>query len=73
MARNGDARNELENLLSSLAGLPGARTDAPAIRFEVKAISDAMNQIRRLQGTGSLTINFSNGKPNGLAEWKAKG
>ena len=54
-----------------LAGLPGARSQTQAsVRFEVNGISDAMNHIKRLQGTGQLVINYADGKPNGLAEWK---
>lgn len=53
--------------------MPGARTEThESVRFEVNSISDAMDQIKRLQGTGQLTIHFANGKPNGHAEWKAK-
>jgi hypothetical protein len=60
-----------EGLLSSLAGLPSARKQTQeTVRFEVAAISEAMAAIKQLQGTGQLTINFANGKPNGLAEWK---
>lgn len=52
--------------------MPGARSETHAsIRFEVEAISEAMENIKRLQGTGALTIHFSEGRPNGLAEWKS--
>lgn len=62
----------LNGLLSSLAGMPGGRAQThQSVRFEVTAIEEAMDSIRKLQGTGQLTINFANGKPNGLAEWKA--
>ena len=68
MAESGD----LNGLLRSLAGMPGARAQThESVRFEVQAIEDAMESIRRLQGTGSLTVNFANGKANGLAEWKS--
>lgn len=30
-----------------------------------------MDQIKRLQGTGQLVINYADGKPSGLAVWKA--
>ena len=67
-------RNAIEGLLRTLAGMPGARTEKhETVRFEVDSIRDAMDQIKRLQGTGQLTINFANGKPNGLAEWKERG
>lgn len=61
----------LNGLLRSLAGMPGGRAQThQSVRFEVAAIQAAMDQIKRLQGTGQLTINFANGKANGLAEWK---
>lgn len=62
----------LNGLLRSLAGMPGARAEThESVRFEVAAIESAMDSIKRLQGTGALTIHFANGKANGLAEWKA--
>lgn len=62
---------DLNGLLRSLAGMPGARAEThESVRFEVTGIEDAMQSIRRLQGTGALTIHFHGGKPNGLAEWK---
>ena len=65
--RSGD----LDGLLRSLAGMPGARSEThESVRFQVQAISEAMDYIKRLQGTGALTIHFSGGKPNGEAEWK---
>lgn len=52
--------------------MPGARAETQqSVRFEVRAINDAMDSIKRLQGTGQLTIHFADGKPNGLAEWKS--
>jgi hypothetical protein len=63
----------LNGLLRSLAGMPGARSEThEVLRFEVGGIREAMENIKRLQGTGQLTINFHSGKPNGLAEWKTK-
>ena len=63
---------DLNGLLRSLAGIPGARAQThQSVRFEVKAIEEAMGRIKELQGTGALTIHFNNGKPNGLAEWKS--
>jgi hypothetical protein len=57
-------------LLSSLADIPGAHTEThQTVRFEVHLIEEAMDSIRRLQGTGQLTIHFHNGKANGLAQW----
>lgn len=65
-------KEPLNGLLRSLAGIPGARSETQeSVRFEVRAIDDAMDSIKRLQGTGQLTINFHDGKPNGLAEWKS--
>lgn len=62
----------LNGLLTSLAGMPGGRAQThQSVRFEVTAIEQAMDSIKRLQGTGALTIHFADGKPNGLAEWKA--
>lgn len=62
----------LNGLLRSLAGMPGARSQTQeSVRFEVGGIQEAMESIKRLQGTGQLTINFADGKPNGLAEWKS--
>jgi hypothetical protein len=62
--------SRLPGLLSSLAGIPGARTEThQTVRFEVRSIEEAMDSIRRLQGTGALTIHFHNGKANGLAQW----
>ena len=64
--------NALNGLLRSLAGMPGARTQTQeSVRFEVAGIKEAMESIKRLQGTGQLVINFHDGKPNGLAEWKS--
>ena len=66
-------RNGIDGVLRTLAGMPGARTEThESVRFDVGTIRDVMDQIRRLQGTGSLTINFANGKPNGLAKWEEK-
>lgn len=66
------ANEPLDGLLRSLAGIPGARTQRQeSVRFEVQSIQEAMDSIRRLQGTGQLVINYANGKPNGLAEWKS--
>ena len=51
--------------------MPGARSEThESVRFEVDGINEAMENIKRLQGTGALTIHFHDGKPNGLAEWK---
>lgn len=51
--------------------MPGARTQThESVRFEVAGIQEAMESIKRLQGTGALTIHFSEGRPNGMAEWK---
>ena len=64
-------RDALNGLLRSLAGMPGARSEThESVRFEVDGIRQAMDQIKRLQGTGQLTIHFADGKPNGMAEWK---
>ena len=65
--------NALNGLLQSLAGMPGGRhlTEVQeSVRFEVDAIREATEQIKRLQGTGQLVINYADGKPSGLAEWK---
>jgi len=60
-----------DGLLRTLAGIPGARSESQeSVRFEVDSIREAMDSIKRLQGTGQLTIHYANGKPNGLAEWK---
>lgn len=67
------AKPALEGLLRSLAGMPGGRTEThESVRFEVQAVEAAMESIRRLQGTGALTIHFNNGRPNGLAKWETK-
>lgn len=66
----------LNGLLQSLAGMPGARhvtETQESVRFEVAAIREATDQIRRLQGTGQLIINYADGKANGLAEWRPSG
>ena len=66
-----DRGADLNGLLQSLAGMPGAHSETQkSVRFEVEGIREAMNSIKRLQGTGALTIHFHDGKPNGLAEWK---
>lgn len=63
----------LDGLLRSLAGMPGARPETHrTVRFEVDRVSEAMDQIKRLQGTGQLTIHYANGKASGLAEWRAR-
>lgn len=65
-------KEPLNGLLRELAGIPGARSEThESVRFEVSAIRDVMDQIKRLQGTGQLVINYTQGKPNGLAEWKS--
>ena len=65
-------RVALNGLLRSLAGIPGARAEThETVRFEARGLSDAMEAIKRLQGTGQLTIHYAEGRPNG-AEWKAK-
>lgn len=67
-------KSALDGLLRTLAGMRGARTAThESVHFEVDSIKDAMESIRRLQGTGQLTINFANGKASGMAEWKTKG
>lgn len=67
----GSRNVDLNGLLRSLAGMPGARAEThESVRFEVDGINEAMENIKRLQGTGALTIHFHDGKPNGLAEWK---
>ena len=61
----------INGLLRSLAGMPGARSETQeSVRFDAAGIGEAMENIKRLQGTGQLTIHFANGKMNGLAEWK---
>ena len=63
--------NELNGLLRSLAGIPGARIqNEESVRFDVKSVEAAMEQIRKLQGTGQLTINFAQGRASGQAQWK---
>lgn len=53
--------------------MPGARTATEErVRFEVDSIKEAMDSIKKLQGTGQLTIHFADGKPNGMAEWKTR-
>ena len=62
---------DLNGLLRELAGMPGARSEThESVRFEVRAVQEAMENIKRLQGTDALTIHFSEGRPNGWAEWK---
>ena len=66
-------RSALNGLLRTLAGMPGARSRTQeTVRFEVQSIQEAMESIKRLEGTGQLTINFADGKPNGMAEWKTR-
>lgn len=66
------AKEPPNGLLRTLADIPGARSEThERVRFQVDSIQQAMDQIKRLQGTGQLTINFHAGKPNGLAEWKS--
>jgi len=66
-------RSELNGLLRTLAGIPGARSETQeSVRFEVDSIKEAMESIKRLQGTGQLTIHYANGKASGLAEWKTQ-
>lgn len=66
-------KSALNGLLRTLAGMPGARTETQErVRFEVDSIKEAMESIKRLQGTGQLTIHFADGKPNGMAEWKTR-
>ena len=51
--------------------MPGARAETEErVRFQVDGIDEAMNHIKKLQGTGALTIHFSEGSPSGMAEWK---
>ena len=44
-----------------------------SVRFQVATLREAAEQIKRLQGTGQLVINYANGRPSGLAEWKPGG
>jgi hypothetical protein len=54
--------------------MPGARAEREErVRFEVTGLEEAMENIKRLQGTGQLTIHFAQGRPNGLVEWKTRG
>jgi hypothetical protein len=67
VAKNGNAHG----LLSSLAGMPGARTKThERVEFDVTRIDKAMEDIRQLQGTGALTIHFVGGRPSGTAKWE---
>jgi hypothetical protein len=51
--------------------MPGAHTEThESVRFEAAGLKEAVESIKRLQGTGALTIHFSEGRPNGMAEWK---
>jgi hypothetical protein len=51
--------------------MPGARSEThESVRFTAASIGEAIEQIKRLQGTGQLVINYADGKPSGLAEWK---
>ena len=62
--------NALNGLLQTLAG--AKRETHESVRFEADKMREALEHIRRLQGTGALTIHFSNGKANGMVEWKTK-
>ena len=66
-------KNALDGLLRTLAGMPGSHTARQeSVHFEVDNIRQAMDSIKQLQGTGQLTINSANGKPNGKAEWRTR-
>lgn len=66
MGKNGDPNG----LLRSLAGMPGARARTQeSVHFEVDSIQQALERIKELQGTGTLTLNFQSGKAR-KAEWK---
>jgi hypothetical protein len=70
VAKNGiDKRG----LLESLSGMPNSRLDThESLRFDARSIGEAIEHIKRLGGTGSLTVHFANGKANGLAEWRSR-
>ena len=56
---------------NSLASLSGAKVRVEErITFESSSLQAAMETIRKLGGTGALTISFLNGSPAGTAEWK---
>ena len=56
---------------SPLSSLAGARVRLEErITFESASLQEAMETIRKLGGTGALTISFLNGSPAGTAEWK---
>ena len=65
--KNGNGRG----LLSSLAGMPGARAKTQErVEFEVTEVQKVITSIREMAGTGALTIHFLEGKPSGIAQWE---
>ena len=56
---------------NSLASLSGAKVRLEErVTFESSSLQQAVETIRKLGGTGALTISFLNGSPAGTAEWK---
>ena len=56
---------------NSLASLAGAKTRVEEhIVFDSSSLADAVETIRKLGGTGQLTVRFLSGRPAGEAEWK---
>jgi len=63
-------KNGLNGLLSSLAGAKKQMQETVRFPAQGPSLREAIDHIKRLQGTGALTIHYADGKPNGLAEWK---
>jgi hypothetical protein len=59
------------NSLESLAGMTGVKVrEEKRVQFPIASLDDALAAIRRLKGTGSLTVSFTDGGMQNVAEWK---
>ena len=69
MAENGNHARGLNG--NSLASLSGAKTRVEEhVVFDSASLAAAVETIRKLGGTGQLTVRFLSGRPAGDAEWK---
>lgn len=69
MSNNGNGHTGFNG--NSLASLSGARVRLEEhVIIESSSLREAMDTIRRIAGTGQLSISFLNGSPAGTVEWK---
>lgn len=67
---NGNGNHNGHDSGLKLSLLSGRVKTFEAVNFPVSTLADIVSEIRKLNGTGQLTINFHAGKPSGQAEFK---